>query len=108
MLAADLLPGGRAAGRRPEQFDRCQLAIGTLVELEHTGDVAVAREIAMDHLVEDPRYYEKLRQVHLDSATGYSRWQTIGWAALIALGSIAVAYAIHRQFPPLLWYRWKR
>lgn len=54
------IPGGRAAGRRPSEFDPRQLAIGTRVETEHTDDEAVAREIAMDHLVEDPRYYEKL------------------------------------------------
>ena len=60
------IPGGRAAGRNPGGFDQVQLAIGTRVELEHTRDPRVAREIAMDHLVEDPMYYQKLAQVHLD------------------------------------------
>jgi hypothetical protein len=54
------IPGGRAAGRHPRQFDPRELARGTEVELEHTYDRGIAREIAMDHLAEDPRYYQKL------------------------------------------------
>lgn len=42
-----------------------QLEIGTSVEAEHTGDERVAREIAMDHLEEDPYYYEKLGKAGL-------------------------------------------
>lgn len=60
---ADRLPGGRADGRRPESFAPDALAEGTRVEREHTDDPEVAREIAMDHLTEDPDYYRKLRQV---------------------------------------------
>lgn len=59
------IPGGFAAGRRPEDFDPEQLRAGTQVELEHTIDPAVAQEIAMDHLTEDPRYYEALREAGL-------------------------------------------
>jgi hypothetical protein len=40
-----------------------ELAQGIRVELEHTGDVAVAREIALDHLNEFPDYYTRLKQV---------------------------------------------
>jgi hypothetical protein len=65
----ELLPGGRAAGLAPRHFDPQQLAVGTRVELEHTRSVALAREIAMDHLAEDPDYYRKLATVHLDGAT---------------------------------------
>jgi hypothetical protein len=28
--------------------------------MEHTDDEEIAREIAMDHLTEDPKYYTKL------------------------------------------------
>lgn len=59
----DRIPGGRAAGRRPSNFDRFALARGTAVELEHTSDPRVAQEIAMDHLMEDPQYYEKLARM---------------------------------------------
>lgn len=45
---------------RPSQFDQDELARGMAVELEHTDDRALATEIAMDHLVEDPMYYRKL------------------------------------------------
>ena len=58
--SGDRLVGGRADGRKPSDFDAAQLELGTRVELEHTGDLLLAREIAMDHLVEDPRYYDKL------------------------------------------------
>jgi hypothetical protein len=57
------IPGGLAAGRRASEFDRAALARGTAVELEHTDDPRVAQEIAMDHLAEDPRYYEKLAKM---------------------------------------------
>lgn len=56
----EVLLGGVAAGKRPSDFDPDQLARGTHVELEHTIDVRVAQEIAMDHLAEDPNYYTKL------------------------------------------------
>jgi len=34
-----------------------QLAIGIGVEMEHTSNKEIAKEIARDHLVEDPFYY---------------------------------------------------
>jgi len=37
---------------------------GIKVELEHTDDIYIAREIAMDHLAEDPDYYNKLKKIH--------------------------------------------
>lgn len=40
-----------------------QLKVGTKVELEHTTDEKIAREIALDHLNELPDYYEKLKKV---------------------------------------------
>ena len=55
------LPGGLAPGGRcPVGVDLRELQKGVIVEREHTRDVAVAREIACDHLTEDPRYYTKL------------------------------------------------
>lgn len=35
---------------------------GTKVEMEHTKDKKVAREIAMDHIAEKPDYYKKLKK----------------------------------------------
>lgn len=57
--------GGLAAGMRPGDFDPEQLALGTRVELEHTGDVRLAQAIAMDHLVERPDYYDALARAGL-------------------------------------------
>ena len=40
-----------------------QLIDGVFVEMEHTDDSQKAREIAMDHLTEDPNYYIKLKKM---------------------------------------------
>lgn len=39
-----------------------QLAKGIKVEQEHTGNLALAREIALDHLNEFPDYYDRLKK----------------------------------------------
>ena len=39
------------------------LAKGTKVELEHTNDKTVAREIALDHIGEMLDYYDRLEKV---------------------------------------------
>lgn len=44
-----------------------QLVKGIIIELEHTDDSSVAREIALDHLAEDPYYYTKLKRANLES-----------------------------------------
>lgn len=64
MTYREQLPGGAAAGMSPSDFDRGALREGTKVEMEHTTSKKVAREIAMDHLAEDPQYYVKLRAIH--------------------------------------------
>lgn len=64
---AELLPGGRASGMRPSDFDPDELRRGTEHELEHTDDWRLAQEIAMDHLAEDEAYYEKLDAVERGS-----------------------------------------
>ena len=56
----DKIPGGKADTKSPKDFDKGQLKVGTAVEMEHVDDKAQAREIAMDHLAEDPNYYRKL------------------------------------------------
>lgn len=40
-----------------------QLDKGIEVEMEHTDKKSVAKEIAMDHLFEDPKYYDKLETI---------------------------------------------
>jgi len=40
-----------------------QLMKGIAVEREHTNEVNLAMEIAMDHVSEDPKYYDKLEKI---------------------------------------------
>lgn len=47
-----------------EDFKK-ELNAGIAVEMEHTDDTETARRIALDHLYEDPEYYEKLANAGL-------------------------------------------
>lgn len=47
-----------------------QLNKGIKVEMEHTKDESTAKEIAMDHLWEDPNYYTKLSKIEPKESTG--------------------------------------
>lgn len=47
-----------------------EIVKGTKVEMEHTSNVAIAFEIAKDHLYEDPNYYTKLKKVETKEVTG--------------------------------------
>jgi 2'-5' RNA ligase len=68
------IPGGRARGKKPEDFDAKELAMGIKVEQEHLegGDYSkeeltgTAREIAMDHLAEFPDYYTRLKKMEAE------------------------------------------
>jgi hypothetical protein len=53
------IPGGLAEYKKlnREDVDPKQLAAGIKIEMEHTDDPAVAEEIALDHLAENPSYY---------------------------------------------------
>ena len=69
----DIINGGLADNKTLEDIcnkHRCnledlnqQLLIGLKVEKEHTDNPGIAKEIAMDHLWEDPKYYTKLKKV---------------------------------------------
>lgn len=63
ILSAEILPGGKADGKKNSDFDPRQLELGQETEREHTSDPALAREIARDHLTEDSRYYTHLREM---------------------------------------------
>lgn len=67
LKTADILPGGKADRKEPSDFPSGALRSGVSVELEHTKLRPLAREIAMDHLTEDPKYYEKLRTIHKEA-----------------------------------------
>lgn len=59
----DRLKGGLADRLTPRDVSPSALRLGASVEREHTSDRHLAREIAMDHLVEDPLYYRKLARM---------------------------------------------
>lgn len=48
-----------------------QLSKGIKIEMEHTSKYDVAKEIALDHLAENPNYYTKLDKVGLEECSGY-------------------------------------
>ena len=74
------MANGLSTGHSSDEFDAADLAEGTEVELEHTSSRRVAQRIAMDHLVEDPDYYRKLRIVE-------SPWFV---AAAVGAGALAL------------------
>ena len=54
------LPGGLADKKKPSDFNQKELSRGKKIEIEHTKDKELARDIAMDHLEEFPTYYTEL------------------------------------------------
>lgn len=69
------LIGGAADNVPDEKFAPEALVEGTQVELEHTDDPSVAKEIAKDHIFEnskpimdkyDSDYYKKLKQIEME------------------------------------------
>jgi hypothetical protein len=85
----DQIPGGLAKGKTlidlakkwdskgyydPKQYAaeyiKPKLMKGIKVEMEHTTDVRIATEIAMDHLWEDINYYDKLAKIEKPTNEG--------------------------------------
>lgn len=62
-LAKDLLRGGEADNKPDRSFSAAALAQGKTHEREHTNNGQIAKEIAKDHLQEDPLYYKKVEQI---------------------------------------------
>lgn len=84
-IGEDRLPGGKGDKLKPSDVDQAQLRMGIEVEMEHTKDRRLAREIALDHLAEDPKYYTKLKKVHREGLDeGRKR-------AALRCGSVAVS-----------------
>lgn len=59
----EFIQGGLAKGKSDDDFNQKELRKGTKVEMEHTNDPNIAKEIAKDHLMEDPEYYVKLKKM---------------------------------------------
>lgn len=59
----DIMPGGKGDNKPDSDFDPKELKKGIKHELEHTKNRKIAKEIAKDHLSEDPNYYTKLKKL---------------------------------------------
>lgn len=53
-------------GEEKGEITSAAIEKGTKHEMEHTKDPLIAKKIAMDHLRDDPHYYEKLAKVGLE------------------------------------------
>lgn len=62
-MIKDFIKGGLAKNLPYKMFNNNELKKGIKVELEHTPNVNIAREIAKDHLVEFPKYYTELAKM---------------------------------------------
>lgn len=72
-LNEDKIPGGLAANKSISDIAKhhnanlddikSQIEKGIKIEMEHTTDAQIAREIAKDHIWEDPEYYTKLADI---------------------------------------------
>ena len=56
------LPGGMGDNLSAQDVDQAELQKGIEHEKEHTGDEALAKEIALDHLAENPHYYSDMEK----------------------------------------------
>jgi len=65
-IAKKHIKGTKIGIRRMLVFLKEQLWKGVKIEMEHTTDENIAEEIAMDHLWEDPKYYDKLEKVEIN------------------------------------------
>lgn len=61
------LIGGKGDELDEEDVDEDELMMGIEVEREHTKNKKIAKEIALDHLAEDPQYYTKLKLIHKEN-----------------------------------------
>jgi hypothetical protein len=68
-LAQKIDPKGHYFNERLRKVLSDELELGINVEMEHTTDRKIAKEIALDHMFEDPRYYTKLTRSNLEENT---------------------------------------
>jgi len=76
----DRLDGGLGDDMYPSDFCLRQVFEGVRVEMEHTDDPKLALEIALDHLVEDPKYYTHLNEMEEKYASTDPVEDAAAWA----------------------------
>ena len=59
-ILEDKIQGGKGDNTAEDSVDYEELQVGIAVEKEHTSDTELAKEIALDHLTENPKYYSEL------------------------------------------------
>lgn len=68
-IKKEKIPGGRSDSevreKATELYDPMEISVGIKVEMEHTNNIEAAREIALDHLVENRDYYTRLYHIGL-------------------------------------------
>lgn len=74
-IISEEITGGKADGMTPMEIAyshnveisviQKQIQKGIKIEMEHTNNKKIAKEIAMDHLVENPNYYDYLEDMEL-------------------------------------------
>ena len=89
---AEKLKGGMADGKDDCRYDQRQLEAGIKVEMEHTKDKKLAKEIAKDHLEEIPDYYTRLAHMEACAKRHYEGAPGMGWAG----GGREMAYAARK------------
>jgi hypothetical protein len=96
MNSGDKVKGGLADKKTNKKYDKKQIKMGIKVEMEHTDDPIIAREIAMDHLTEDPIYYTKLMKMEGKLHKSY-RYIMNGFDELLKAKKAQVGETRHRK-----------
>ena len=108
-VQVDKIPGGLAKGMSLSDIAKKhkvsnsditdEFKKGYKVEREHTTDTNIAKEIAMDHLFEDPQYYTKLASVEEDRVPQNFFQFGTGWDYHTAIGTKPNKYRGKANFP---------
>jgi hypothetical protein len=100
---SNILPGGKGDNLSEDDADKNELAMGLKVEMEHTTSKKIAKEIALDHLSEDPKYYTKLKSIHKENPRTIAKkknvklWEQVKKEAVKKMGghsARAMQYAV--------------
>jgi hypothetical protein len=72
----EFIEGGKGAKANYDDFESDELAVGIEVEMEHT----LSRDIASDHLTENPKYYSNLiKKGIVDEPSALRIAKDFGW-----------------------------
>jgi len=92
--------------KKTTEYIEKQLKAGIKVEKEHTKMPKIAREIALDHLREDPDYYKKLSKLSLEESLvnegGWTTGDNPGIKAKVVRHGIAAVERFLKDFNPWL------